>query len=293
MQSATRSRSQEREEVFIPDERIKRVLTENKYVELTQLLRKVLKLSAEELISVDRSLMFELTKVIDERILLDAFLNRLELEVETNPRPADFTEQVFFENKYGLLLNLREKVQSCFFEGHPGLQSKRLFSSQLLECLTSMKPLNPERANAPLLVFVDLSDNMLQEMDMKHILIFINALGKQLQSRITMISIELTFNRFHGHLESERKALDDSLIALLKHPAVVAVNISRNPFASVDRKDFFEYLFLDENADFQYKLIFVPSSWLSAGGWYNLVPEKHRKNVESYHRRYYERRSHF
>eukprot|EP01125_Pyxidicula_operculata_P002579 TRINITY_DN12435_c0_g1_i1.p1 TRINITY_DN12435_c0_g1~~TRINITY_DN12435_c0_g1_i1.p1 ORF type:complete len:264 (+),score=22.73 TRINITY_DN12435_c0_g1_i1:26-793(+) len=94
--------------------------------------------------------------------------------------------------------------------------------------------------------------------------------------------IDLSHNRLYGELEVARNVVDPALRSLLSLPQVTVVNITGNPLATVNRKDFFISL-SPEQAE---KLIFIPAEWVENGGWKVLVPGN-EKIVEEAHAKYY------
>jgi len=157
-------------------------------------------------------------------------------------------------------LNLRSKVISSEFAELP---SSRLSLDVVLKLVQEGKH------TAKVL---DLSYNQLLDCDMS----IVAELARVLQCEVVDISV----NRFHGIHRKDEYKVADYVKQILQQ--VKILNIVGNPFASIDKKEFFMSL---SEEGFQ-KLVWIPKSWLTGLGW-KQVAEKYQSTIQNTHDNYY------
>lgn len=150
-----------------------------------------------------------------------------------------------------LYLNLNDKLLSVKFKS---IESQKMFVDQLYSYSVD-----------PRVQYISMRRNFLQDEDMEHILKFVS---KACENRINLrLTIDLENNYFHGYHPSTRESFDENLKKILSLPQVTNVNLCNNPFASVDRSDFFSEVEMDQLK----KLIWIPSQWLDNQLWTSMV----------------------
>lgn len=108
------------------------------------------------------------------------------------------------------------------------------------------------------------------------------AVNRMLNKLPNCVEVDLRGNKFY------ESTADEHLLRMLRTEQVRLVNIVLTPFASVDRRNFFEKL--TEN-DLQ-RLIWIPEAWLERKKWKNMLyraDDKDKKFAISLetHRAYY------
>lgn len=95
--------------------------------------------------------------------------------------------------------------------------------------------------------------------------------------------IILSVNRIWGYSEEIKAFVDGGLIEMLESQKVELLNITSNPIANIDRKDFFEKL----NELHFSKLIWIPQKWVETGSWKNIIDPKYVDLVKKVHDEFY------
>lgn len=214
--------------------------------------------SSKLLLSASRETVFRLANVNDKqlRALFEVFLDELERKAEN----SQFGLKVSVSPKG--YINLTGIIRTSALQPPRG----RFTTEDLVKSIPDI--LSQEAK----ILFVDLSADTLVDSDMLHIKNFVEKLENRL------VTVDLSFNRFHGYKNSDK--LDKPLLEMLRIPIVKFVDMSGNPFASLDRTEFFHRLY--ENApDLFSKLIFIPSEWMLGSAWQCLLPKKEQKIIDT------------
>lgn len=99
--------------------------------------------------------------------------------------------------------------------------------------------------------------------------------------------VDFSNNYIHGYNQSIRRKFDKTLLSLLDNHRIKYVNMTGNPFATTDRKDFFEnYIVNTMNS-----LIWIPRDLLDSDGWKILLQdnlcEEVCNRILQVHKKYY------
>jgi len=123
---------------------------------------------------------------------------------------------------------------------------------------------------------VNLSDNQLLDCDMKFI--------KEIVEITKVKEVELSRNRLHGVGRTwPKEDFFSQLTKVLNFDFVRHINITGNPAASIDSKDFFSNLTENQLR----KLIWIPEKWFSAKNWTACVPASMVQVCEQAHTEFY------
>eukprot|EP00298_Acanthocystis_sp_HF-20_P009311 c18234_g1_i1.p1 GENE.c18234_g1_i1~~c18234_g1_i1.p1 ORF type:complete len:253 (+),score=68.98 c18234_g1_i1:42-800(+) len=133
------------------------------------------------------------------------------------------------------------------------------------------------------IIKIDLSWCGLVDIDVGYI--------KQIVDVIKPQTLDLSGNRIHGysgkvqHLTPENNPVDKDILYLLEN--LTFLIISANPFASIDRLDFFQYI-QQNKPDYLKKLIWIPNgTWLLAGAWKVMISPEHQDTVIQTHKQFF------
>jgi hypothetical protein len=101
--------------------------------------------------------------------------------------------------------------------------------------------------------------------------------------------VNLSWNRLHGIAPALKNILDNSIARILKLPNIEFLDMTYNPFASIDRTDFLD----DPSVCDDQKLIWIPQDFLESKNgndpsWYGIITDTNRRKVIlETHRKYY------
>jgi hypothetical protein len=142
------------------------------------------------------------------------------------------------------------------------------------------------RQDIETLTGVAMAKNSLLDVDMRFVLKTAKAIADKRPQDSAPFWVMLTLNRFHGYDKDTREDFDQNLIALLSIPQISFVDLTMNPFSSVDRRDFFSTV----DSALLMKLIWIPQPWVAGGGWKNVVSNRassEQDPIAEVHNRYY------
>lgn len=143
--------------------------------------------------------------------------------------------------------------------------------------------------NLPEIVGIDLRNNGLGDEDMPEVVNLVQqVLACRPDSDTKPCWIRLSRNRLHGLDRRERDMVDRGVMTLLQMPSVSFVDLTQNPFASLDR----QALFSTWTAELFEKCIFICKSALEQDEWTIMIRENRQPGVEKYfilhtHRQFY------
>jgi hypothetical protein len=138
--------------------------------------------------------------------------------------------KIISETKYG-----RINARGCF--SALNRFDERLCLSKVYEQSISENSIN----------FVDLSANDLLSSDLPHILVLMESLDKYLMENMVL---SLENNRIHGIGEFRELVVDQ----IASNSKVGYIDMRINPFCTIDRKDFFRALRVDDTIDLDSRL---------------------------------------
>jgi hypothetical protein len=101
--------------------------------------------------------------------------------------------------------------------------------------------------------------------------------------------VNLSWNRFHGVTPALKNILDNSITRILRLPNIKYLDLTYNPFSTIDRTDFFDAPNICDDK----KLIWIPSDFLeskagSVPSWHHIVTATNRHIIIlETHRNYY------
>jgi hypothetical protein len=142
------------------------------------------------------------------------------------------------------------------------------------------------RQDIETLTGVAMAKNGLLDFDIPFVLKTVKAIADKRPQDSAPFWMMLTLNQFHGYDKDTREDFDQNLIALLSIPQISFVDLTMNPFSSVDRRDFFSTV----NSALLMKLIWIPQPWVAGGGWKNIVSNRassEQDSIAEVHKRYY------
>ena len=113
--------------------------------------------------------------------------------------------------------------------------------------------------------FVDLSANNLLSSDLPHVLVLMESLDNYLMDNVVL---SLENNRIHG-IGEFRELVDKAVDQIVSNRKVGYIDMRINPFCTVDRKDFFCTLGVDDAIT--KKLIWIQDYNLFSKGWRQLL----------------------
>lgn len=121
-----------------------------------------------------------------------------------------------------------------------------------------------------------MSANELLSTDVKAVFKLIQLLENDGLLSPNGLIVNLRCNRIHG-IQQYQKEVDEYMEKLLVHPKIEFVDIRVNPFASVDRKDFFQ----NPIRCWPMKLIWIDEIHLNSKGWKNMIPSEDEALVDT------------
>eukprot|EP00300_Choanocystis_sp_HF-7_P004586 c13567_g1_i2.p1 GENE.c13567_g1_i2~~c13567_g1_i2.p1 ORF type:complete len:223 (+),score=48.35 c13567_g1_i2:187-855(+) len=145
------------------------------------------------------------------------------------------------------------------FGGSPNRDTKTIdeliahLNQQPPTALESVEYLSLERCN-----FLD--------FDLPDVETLVNFFTSRKQSQIV---VNLSNNRIHGY--GNNKALvEESIARILSNPKVKYLDLTMNPFCSVDKREWFGSV----ESELLVKLIWVPQPWLTMNSWTALISDR-------------------
>jgi hypothetical protein len=207
------------------------------------------------------------------RILMSIFVHQF-----LTPRVQSL--KMGYQGSFTRTVTLEDGILNCL-----GCLKSRSFPFSPKLCVSDLdkeiKKLDPKLDS---FAFVDLSANHLLSGDLQYVYKVLEYLNPYLKSD-SIISLE--DNRIHG-IGEFREIVDRYIAQLVNLSNVGHIDLKSNPFCSVDRKDFFKNLGVDDV--FTIKLIWVEQYHLSTFAWTDLVKSEEVVNaVKSAHSKYYDR----
>lgn len=163
------------------------------------------------------------------------------------------------------IVNLCNKITSSLYS-----TTNKLNSKQIGDVFSKIENKN--------ITFIDLSWNKLFDVDFNLIVNVIKELDLDIKG------ISLSCNSISGHCAATREKTYKNLYYLLEYCEYI--DISMNPFATVDRKDFFTSLEKD-SPSLLLSLIWIPEMWVEKKDWQGMISKDLQYEVRDLHRRYY------
>lgn len=149
----------------------------------------------------------------------------------------------------------QEQQKSGIFDYHSQLAPKVFANSAYLQGKATVADIIKSISNGA--VEVDLSNNNLTDEDVPAIVL--------LTETCTPKTVNISSNRIHGVADTQNMT-EEAIMKILE--VVQFLNITWNPFASTDKKDFFARLKQQQLE----RLVWIPEAWVSAGHWKALIP---------------------
>ncbi|KAI3639787.1 hypothetical protein MIR68_002101 [Amoeboaphelidium protococcarum] len=132
--------------------------------------------------------------------------------------------------------------------------------------------------------YIGMSMNNLLSSDMKYISAMVEDLYRRNLIAPSRLILDLSSNRVHG-IGQYREEVDGAITSILSCPSVAFIDLRRNPFSSIDRRDYFQGL--TKNSPEASKLIWVDEIHLPTHGWRILVSDDVIEVVMKYHAQYF------
>ena len=187
-----------------------------------------------------------------------------------NEEPAEVCVVSLVSDVVGrfLLINLRKKLFSS--KSPSKYLTEKIKISQVgnivVDCIHHIETTNK-------LTIIDFSENFLIDSD----LFFIKDVIQTLPNIPTII--RLRTNNFYQ--------ADTILMDLIHMDVVQFIDLSMNPFASYDRRDFFATDNVELRTLINRKVIFIPRLWMEKKSWRKLVPVDSVHQILTCHNEYY------
>jgi hypothetical protein len=191
---------------------------------------------------------------VEHRILMTIFIDSY-LRPSINKDIGNNTLQVQILPERGKIDASLGRVQSSQIEGNGSGAIK----------ITGLAKYLKSRIGSHKFKVIDLSNNNLLSIDLRHVYDMILALDGSLDNCI----INLENNRIHGVGEEFRNEIPELLDSLCALPFIKYIILRNNPFCSVDRKDYFQSLTVDSIV--LSKLIWIQIFALDGNFWKTML----------------------